>query len=334
MSALLEALGVVGNVLDTPGAFLRTSLAGRNPFPGVLDPSQRVGGRELLEGWGVLSPNTEGFDAGDVAGFGAEVLLDPLNLVGAGVATKLGLARHGAKVKNLAREQMLAKGAMPAEVAAQTMARDTAGNPARVYHGTPYVFDKFDMARANPEALYGPGIYTTESPTIGSEYAATMADELADRRATLGDDLKDHLAELAARRGEGQPSHWFTGQSEDVLQRRIEMLQEELAALPSPAPNVRMHYLDVRNPLNMDVPVASDSIARIQGQNPARYDAIKHTGGAITGGDPHQVWIALDPSQVYGPWVAPPAVTPPRVSPLLTAMGGYNVANQGLSPMR
>ena len=42
---LLKALGVAGDVIDTPGAFVRTAASGRNPFPGVFDPSQRASGR-------------------------------------------------------------------------------------------------------------------------------------------------------------------------------------------------------------------------------------------------------------------------------------------------
>jgi hypothetical protein len=79
--ALLGGVAAVGNVLDTPGAFLRTALAGQNPFPGVFDTDQRVSGRDLLEKAGILNANTPGLDWGDAAGFGAEVLLDPLTLL-------------------------------------------------------------------------------------------------------------------------------------------------------------------------------------------------------------------------------------------------------------
>lgn len=82
-------LGMVGNVLDTPGAFVRNVLAGENPLPGILDPDRRISGRELLERHGILGENYEGLDFGDVLGFGAEVATDPLTLVGGGT-TKAG----------------------------------------------------------------------------------------------------------------------------------------------------------------------------------------------------------------------------------------------------
>lgn len=76
----------VANLLDTPGAWVRGLLVGR--LPG----GERVSGRELLEHYGLLGPNRPGFDWGDVAGFAAEVLLDPLTYLtfGVGALTKAG----------------------------------------------------------------------------------------------------------------------------------------------------------------------------------------------------------------------------------------------------
>jgi hypothetical protein len=91
MSALLDILGTVGTVLDTPASLVRGLLAGDpgRAFGGLFDPNQRLSGRDMLEKWGVLGANEEGIDAGDVGGFAAEMLTDPLNLVGA------GLLKHG-----------------------------------------------------------------------------------------------------------------------------------------------------------------------------------------------------------------------------------------------
>lgn len=60
----------------------------------------------------------------------------------------------------------------------------------------------------------------------------------------------------------------------------------------------------------------------------AGYDSILHTGGQVTGGKPHQVAIALDPSQVYLPYIAPAIKNEPSLSPLLTSIFGYNAAKQ------
>jgi hypothetical protein len=118
----IGAVQYAAETLDKPGAAVRGLLSGQpeqlwhavpfsgtfaSMFPGVAQawgmPSaeDRVYGREMLETWGLLDPNREGFsprqdpeDAlGDVAGFAAEVLTDPLMFVaGPGKAlTKKGV---------------------------------------------------------------------------------------------------------------------------------------------------------------------------------------------------------------------------------------------------
>ena len=76
----LSGLATVGNILDTPGSTVRGMLSGEpvRALKGIVDPQERVYGREMLEAWDVLGPNQKGFDWGDVAGFGAAVLTDPL----------------------------------------------------------------------------------------------------------------------------------------------------------------------------------------------------------------------------------------------------------------
>lgn len=98
MRELLDAgiggVELAGNVLDTPGSFVRGLLAGDpgRAFGGILDPSQRVSGRDLLEQYGALGKNKPGLDWGDVGGFAAEVLADPLTYTGVGLLTKGGQA--------------------------------------------------------------------------------------------------------------------------------------------------------------------------------------------------------------------------------------------------
>lgn len=109
--AFMDALQYAGESLDKPGRSVRGLLSGKIreglawlPFSdalGITDPSEATGGREMLENWGALAPNQEGLDAGDVAGFGAEILFDPLNLVGGGLIArslgKAGKAGHAAE---------------------------------------------------------------------------------------------------------------------------------------------------------------------------------------------------------------------------------------------
>lgn len=82
MNPLLEALGVVGDVFDTPGSVARGLLSGNagRAFGGILDPSQRVSGKEMLGQWGLINPEDEGL-GGEIAGIGASLATDPLMLL-------------------------------------------------------------------------------------------------------------------------------------------------------------------------------------------------------------------------------------------------------------
>jgi hypothetical protein len=80
-------LQYIGETLDKPGRAVRGLLDGRPeellnlvPFSdaaGLTDPKTATSGRDLLEHAGILDPNEAGLDAGDVAGFAAEIALDP-----------------------------------------------------------------------------------------------------------------------------------------------------------------------------------------------------------------------------------------------------------------
>lgn len=133
-SPVISGLSYVGGVLDKPGAALRGTLSGLSggrwggsllnllPFSGAMGltpPEKRVYGRELLENWGMLGANRPGLDVGDVAGFGAEVALDPLAWMTGGLskagqlAGKAGILAKAATVagtgKRVARMTMTAR---------------------------------------------------------------------------------------------------------------------------------------------------------------------------------------------------------------------------------
>lgn len=225
---VLESLQYVGETLDKPGAALRGLLAGRPdqllnllPFSdtlGITDPSQRVSGRDFLQEWGVLDQNTPGLDFGDVAGFFAEEVLDPVNWVPGGFLAKqglkgaskldevaslgraVGMAPSPRMTEELANDLML--GARGTEFGAnevnqmQHAARfgkyqdwlknnaelDEFGRPLRLYHGTSSVFDEFDASRFGKGAggnLVGPGVYLTDNPKVASGYAMNHSSEFA-----------------------------------------------------------------------------------------------------------------------------------------------------------
>lgn len=112
-------IGAVANLIDLPGSMVRDTLGligsggnwkKYNPLDQLLSPfspDNRVYGRGLLEDAGVLSKNRPGFDVGDVAGFGVDLLTDPLSWISGGIsgaATKFGrLASKAGAIDDITR---------------------------------------------------------------------------------------------------------------------------------------------------------------------------------------------------------------------------------------
>ena len=118
---LLDTLGTVGTVLDTPRSMAWALATGRDPLEAMLHPEKRLTGWDLMKELGVK--NKPGFDATDVLAVGSEMLLDPLNLLfGAGLLKGGGKAAKAAKASNALRAKRLATGGMPEEVAKLTKA--------------------------------------------------------------------------------------------------------------------------------------------------------------------------------------------------------------------
>lgn len=154
----LSMLGYVGSTFDKPGAALRGLLAGQPdqllnliPFSdtlGITDEADRVSGRDLLEQYGMLGPNTPGLDFGDVAGFAAEVGLDPLTYMtlGGSAYTKLGKAAEAAGT--LAKASYGAGGELLQGARAAQMA---AGQRGLIGFGLPFM-DNVAVAGTGPWA--------------------------------------------------------------------------------------------------------------------------------------------------------------------------------------
>jgi len=98
----MDVIDNVGYVMDTPralshGAIAKLADAVRGKR--VRD-NWRESGRGMLEALGVLGKNQDGFDMGDAAGFAAEMALDPLNLIGGGIATKMLLGKRAGEASD------------------------------------------------------------------------------------------------------------------------------------------------------------------------------------------------------------------------------------------
>jgi hypothetical protein len=98
MSGILDALGYVGDSLDKLGGRPTRGLLGGHsrelasiiPFSdrlGITDPNDIVSGRDLTDKFGLTRKGDTGL-ASHALGFGAEALLDPTNLIGAGLFGK------------------------------------------------------------------------------------------------------------------------------------------------------------------------------------------------------------------------------------------------------
>jgi hypothetical protein len=319
-----------------------------------------------------------------LTGFGLETLLDPTNLIGLGLAGKAARgasvaartaeeAVQGATKANALREAMLAKGAMPRDVAELTLAKDASGNPIRQYHGTRSAFDDVDFGRAGSYdgSTLGPGYYTTPDPRLANTYAgitpenvAYHQDQVAHAMKGFGsrEELERHVADanqtindlwdkqksLIPKMRELESSPEARDQYLDVFHQvqdfagRARALEqqtrhqasgvrslEQLDKMASTPANVRMQYLDIRNPLDLRGtgfgeeklhPLLADLQAKLGGEaatsdrflaglKEAGYDSViaPHAGT-------HQnvpQYVVFDKKQIYKPWLAPDPVPVP-----------------------
>jgi len=119
MANLFDVLEGAGNLLDLPGSSVRDLLSGQDPWDQWSTPFQgknRATGRDVLQpflganeetgmsGW--LDNPMEGLK--DIAGFGVEVVADPLNLIPASWFTKALKGRKSAAAVNKAIDAVAA----------------------------------------------------------------------------------------------------------------------------------------------------------------------------------------------------------------------------------
>ena len=111
----LSGLSLIAGILDKPRRAIYGALGGRPremlnllPVPtdylGITDPTDIRSGREALEDLDILAKNKPGLDWGDVAGFGAEVLTDPLTFAGGFLVPSLTKAGKALKKTGLLDE--------------------------------------------------------------------------------------------------------------------------------------------------------------------------------------------------------------------------------------
>lgn len=315
MSELLDAIlgfgsGVL-NILDMPGSYLRGALGGRL--------GERLSGRDMLEEWGILDENQEGFDGGDVAGFGADVLLDPLNALG-GAGLLRGLSKIGKH--NKTSEALRAAGAMPEEVAALTRLADESG-PMRFYHGTANPVERFSGldpslagTRTDP-GWYGKGVYSSgpRHPDVAAQYAFPPEGPYTkDSKVLMG--FVDSRNPFVVDIGKKPVPMEF----DDLLPANVsERLQGDLASHVAPMDADDAFGWSSIGPGQemLKDKVRSESIAKALKE--AGHDAVS----IILDGHPLEV-AAFNGNQLYEPFLAPALRSRREMAPLLAALLGYN----------
>ena len=119
-NAILDALGMAGDVLDTPASIIRGLLSGDpgRAMGGVFDPSQRVSGKELLG-----LQDEEGIGS-ELLGMGAGIATDPLMWGGAALLKLLGRARPAVGAAKIAEPEAnaLLKAVGPAAEVSESVA--------------------------------------------------------------------------------------------------------------------------------------------------------------------------------------------------------------------
>jgi hypothetical protein len=236
MPSLFDYLGYAGNALDLPASSLRDLLTGNNPFDQWATPfsdRNRATGRDVLSPF--LGANEETGFAGwadnpmeglkDLAGFGAEMLLDPLNLVsGAGVVKVLRGAKAAKGRNAVAAAENAANAGKYGYVNSKAAARVVnpmtgeapqkllgySPEPERMFHGgrdwtpsatpdKPYgMFDASRLRSGEGGQAYGPGMYLSDSPDVTRHYK-----ELVQSRLKSEDPVTDAFQSM---------SYWSRGE--------------------------------------------------------------------------------------------------------------------------
>ena len=169
---------------------------------------------------------------------------------------------YAATLGNVAGGAIMGRGGFGAPPYSRVM---EGGKPRQVYHGTPFAYREMDPKRAGTGAggdLYGPspGGYWTESSQVAAGYSKVASQGLGMEQRIV--ELEQHLKAAKELGFESVIRHY-----EMQLANSRQMLKEGLA------PNIRVAYLDITNPVDMGSRASSswvDGIARAYDQTNPR----------------------------------------------------------------
>lgn len=215
----LRAITYLAESLDKPGRAVRGVLGGKYreaaniiPFSdslGITKEEDQVSGRDLLEKVGMVGPNVEGFDWGDVGGAILEIATDPLMYIGGigGVAKAVKApALSAQQLKNVTAKALKAgrKGSR-AYKAARKAARESAMKYAAKKAGNvPLQFGtgaaKGRISKAQAEAAAAQARKVAQAGKYNPA-AAAMLIVKAFEKSPIGGELLRRLREGLAARG-------------------------------------------------------------------------------------------------------------------------------------
>jgi hypothetical protein len=190
---------------------------------------------------------------------------------------------------------------------------DSTGTPRRVFHGSPSIFEEFNPTSGDPNALFGPGVYFTDDPSVANGYAKTVhrpgretpnvrpvflkLTDVLDMDAPVDPWMKRAVNNP---RTDNAPGNGFF--AEDVVTNED-------------AYNFLKHDFSIHTDT---LPGFGDAKVRLNDFIAENFDGITHIGGGRSGTAPHRVWIALgnnDPKSFFSiKNQVIPALGGPRIS--------------------
>lgn len=311
LNHLLNGISAIGNVVDLPASSVRDMIGGENPFDQWATPfhsENRLSGRDMLRNRGLVGQHdTWGNFA---AGLGAELALDPLNLIGTGALGHLTKSRGLLKAEqasvrahNANSMRMRAMRFLPEEniPLMHPAVKNADGTPKVFYHGTPHAYDHPTVDLTNITNLHGPGYYTSDSKRVTGgpngywmkdyqhpHVSATVkrgqeenlakavrdiethvnpsdsyfnnhlkdANEAAFHAQVLLDShyVEPHERLLAAANNQPYVRNPMTVNTEGYPQGWVDHLKKfmHVEEVPGDPTNVRMQFMDIRNPFDVD----------------------------------------------------------------------------------
>lgn len=328
MNALWDILSGAGTVLDTPHAFVRTALSGRNPFPGIFDPEQRASGRDMLQSWGVAGEDQEGWDAGDIGGLAVE-LLDPFTIIpGLKGGKYLGKMMTGSKrpaildeierlgsfrksddLDDLAMKYLepdyppvkFEKEAAPllTELKPQqryqdwlsmNAVKDESGKPLRLFHGTGNVFDDF-----SPDAFSSGAGGDFMGRGVYMTDNPKIASGYAEQHSpyVMNPNVREQRLLAGKIIDTDQP---LRGGDRDAMRSFLSDIENDLDW--GPEPQEALELLERGRPAHEILRLGMEDPAGTARDVFGGPPAIRYPGGRNTGSAPHNAYVAPDPHMV------------------------------------